>query len=99
MGVTIIGYRSTKVSGVGRALYAVAGVLLMVPALFLSPVGFFAGLAGLGVDALTLTNELIFRGLGAVILLALVVADRRRRADEVDAEAGDADAGTVAADA
>ncbi|WP_336134621.1 TRAP transporter permease [Natronomonas amylolytica] len=88
MGVTIIGYRSTKVSQLERVLYAVAGVLLMVPALFLSPVGFTAGLAGLGVDVLTSTSELVARGLGAALLAALVVADRRRRAEQAGTETG-----------
>ena len=74
MGVAIIGYRSASVPDTERVLYAVAPILLMVPALFLSPVETLFGLATGG-----LSVSLVARGVGGVLLAVLVVSDRRRR--------------------
>ena len=93
MGVAIIGYRPAFVPRVERALYAVASILLVVPALFLSPVETLFGLPTGG-----LSVSLIARGVGAVLLAVLVVGDRRRkRGADVEPDA-DIDA-TPSADA
>ena len=84
MGVAIIGHRSAPVPDAERTLYAVASILLMVPALFLSPVETLFGLATGG-----LSVSLVARGVGGVLLAVLVVSDRRRkRGADVEPDTG-----------
>ena len=74
MGAAIIGYRPAFVPRAERALYAVASILLVVPALFLSPVETLFGLPTGG-----LSVSLIAHGVGGVLLAVLVISDRRRK--------------------
>ena len=84
LGVAIIGYRSASVPRFERGLYTVSSILLMVPALFLSPVEALFGLATGG-----LSVSLVARGVGGVLLVALVIRDRRReREPELGPDAG-----------
>ena len=84
MGVAIIGYRSASVPDTERVLYAVAPILLMVPALFLSPAETLVGIETGGTSV-----GLVARGVGGVLLAALVIRDRRReREAELDPDAG-----------
>ena len=84
MGVAIIGYRSASVPDTERVLYAVASILLMVPALFLSPAETLVGIETGGASV-----GLVARGVGGVLLVALVIRDRRReREAELGPDAG-----------
>ncbi|NUE02611.1 TRAP transporter permease [Halorubraceae archaeon YAN] len=76
LGVTIIGYYNSEVTGVDRALFSVSSLLLMVPALILLPAETVFSLAGVSVSLHTLTFDLIFRGLGAALLVGLIVRNR-----------------------
>ena len=82
LGVAIIGYYHADVSRVSRALLLVAAVLLSVPGMVLLPLSTGIGLFGVDVALYTLTNDLILRGVGGVMLVAGLVRNRRRAAAE-----------------
>ncbi len=71
LGVTIIGYQYTGVSRFGRAGYAGASVLLMVPEVILLPASPVLGAAGPA-------SGVVLRALGFVVLVVLTVRNRRR---------------------
>ncbi|MGZ0745688.1 TRAP transporter permease [Haloparvum sp. AD34] len=72
LSVTIIGFLDDEVTGAKRVGFALASVLLMVPALLLSPVGSLLGVAGVDVTLYTVTTDVVARGLGGLLLVGLV---------------------------
>ena len=87
LGIAIIGYYRTDVARTSRVVFIVAAVLLSVPGMVLMPAGTALGLAGVDVTLFTLTNDLVLRGVGAVMLVAGVIRNRRRAAGEAPEEA------------
>ena len=88
LGVAIIGYYHADVSRVSRVLLLVAAVFLSVPGMVLLPLSTGVGLFGVDVALYTLTNDLILRGVGGVMMIVGLLRNRRRAATEPDA--GDA---------
>jgi len=88
LGVAIIGYYHADVSRVSRVLLLVAAVFLSVPGMVLLPLSTGVGLFGVDVALYTLTNDLILRGVGGVMMIVGLLRNRRRAATEP--EAGDA---------
>jgi TRAP transporter 4TM/12TM fusion protein len=82
----IIGYYRTHVRSGARLGFIVASLLLSVPGLLLMPAGAALGAVGLDIVAYTLTADIALRAVGGVLLVVLVVANRRRaaRGDEAD---------------
>ncbi|WP_418284806.1 TRAP transporter permease [Halorubrum sp. DTA46] len=78
LGVAIIGFYHTDVRSGSRASLLAASVLLSVPGMVLLPLGTALGFVGLDVTLYTLSNDLIARGLGAVMLAIGLVRNRRR---------------------
>ena len=78
LGVTIIGYYKTDVSTASRTLLAIAAILLSVPGMVLLPLSTAVGFVGVDVALYTLTNDLILRGIGAVLLVSGLLRNRRR---------------------
>jgi len=76
LSVTVIGFLDEEVSGVERAGFAAAAVLLMVPALFLSPLGSVLGVAGLDAAVYTVMTDVAARLVGGAMLVSLVVKAR-----------------------
>jgi hypothetical protein len=52
--------------------------LLSVPGLVLMPAGTALGMVGIDVVAYTITTDIALRAVGGALLVALVVANRRR---------------------
>ncbi|MES3517699.1 MAG: TRAP transporter fused permease subunit [Natronomonas sp.] len=79
LGVAIIGYRTTLVSGGERIGYTVAALLLSIPGMLLMPAE--TALAAVGIEAVLFTtlNDVGVRIVGGILLVALLFADRRRR--------------------
>ncbi|MFT4885401.1 MAG: TRAP-type uncharacterized transport system fused permease subunit, partial [Natronomonas sp.] len=82
---SIIGYYRTDVRLPARVAFGVAALLLSVPGLVLMPAGTALGMVGLDVVAYTLATDIALRAVGGALLVALVVANRRR----ANAEGGD----------
>ena len=80
LGVAIIGYYHTYVSRVSRASLIAAAVFLSVPGMVLLPAGTALGFVGVDVMLHTLTNDLLLRVVGAVMLAAGLIRNRRRAA-------------------
>ncbi|QLG60490.1 TRAP transporter permease [Halorarum salinum] len=72
LGVAIIGFYDDEVPTVGRVGYALASLLLMVPALLLSPAAAGLGLVGLDLVAYTTTTDVLARFAGAGLLAVLL---------------------------
>ncbi|WP_418279883.1 TRAP transporter permease [Halorubrum sp. DTA98] len=78
LGVAIIGYYHTHVSRVARVSLIAASIFLSVPGMVLMPAGTGLGIVGIDVALYTLTNDLVLRGVGAVLLAAGLIRNRRR---------------------
>ncbi|GAB3417301.1 TRAP transporter permease [Haloparvum alkalitolerans] len=76
LSVTIIGYLDDEVPTGARVGFGVVSVLLMAPALLLTPAGTLAGLAGIDVALYTVTTDVATRAVGAAGLVALVATTR-----------------------
>ncbi|MWV64373.1 TRAP transporter fused permease subunit [Halorubrum sp. JWXQ-INN 858] len=88
LGVAIIGYYHASVSRASRAALMTAAVFLSVPGMVLLPAGTALGTFGVDVMLHTLTNDLALRGVGAVMLVAGLVRNRRRARTVADRAAG-----------
>ena len=82
LGIAIIGYYQTDVSRVARVGFITAAVLLSIPGMVLMPLGTALSVVGTEMTLFTLTNDLLLRAVGGGLLVALVVANRRRASDE-----------------
>ena len=82
LGIAIIGFYHTTVSRPGRAGFITAAVLLSVPGMLLMPLGTVLGVAGVEMTLYTLTNDIVLRVVGGVLLAVLLVANRRQAANE-----------------
>jgi len=82
LGIAIIGFYHTTVSRPGRAGFIAAAVLLSVPGMLLMPLGTTLGVAGVEITLYTLTNDIVLRVVGGVLLAVLLVANRRQAAGE-----------------
>jgi len=82
LGVTIIGYRTTRVSSVRRVLYGLSSVLLTVPALFTTLLGAAVTVESQSVETLAL------RTVGAALLVGLVLYERRTEREPSATEKG-----------
>ena len=80
LGVAIIGYYHTHVRRGSRASLIAAAVFLSVPGMVLLPAGTALGLLGLDLTLHTLTNDLLLRAVGAIMLVVALVRNRRRTA-------------------
>ncbi|ELY50000.1 TRAP transporter permease [Natronorubrum bangense] len=78
LGVTIIGYQYSSVSSVGRALYSVASVLLMVPELPLLVAEGLLTVVGVAPSLTTFEVTVSLRGIGLVMLAGLTNHNRSR---------------------
>ncbi|MFC6863177.1 TRAP transporter permease [Halomicroarcula sp. GCM10025817] len=77
LAATVIGYVSAPVSRFERTAFALSSVLLMAPGLVVSTVYDITGLLGLGGGEMTLAMDLVLRGLGLVLFVALVTKNRQ----------------------
>ena len=82
LAIAIIGYYRTHVSRPARIGFGVSAVLLSVPGMLLLSAEGIVAIAGVGVTLLTPTLDLALRGVGALLFVALVVANARRASDE-----------------
>ncbi|WP_254766217.1 TRAP transporter permease [Salinilacihabitans rarus] len=80
LGVTIIGYQYAEVDGVGRGLFSVSSILLMVPELAVLVADPLLALVGGPGAPLTFTVTFPLRVVGLAMLVALTGANRRREA-------------------
>ncbi len=87
LGPTVIGYYYTDVSGVVRALLAVASVLLMVPLALFDVAQGLLTLAGTGIAVDPLVVDLTLRAVGLALFLALTVKNRRAMTAEPSEDA------------
>ena len=97
LGVAIIGYYRTYVPRGQRAWLVVAAVFLSVPAMVLLTISGTLGVAGVTVTVDTLANDLLLRGVGAVMLVVALIRNRRRAATPSDTPDGPAEDTTEAA--
>ena len=100
LGVAIIGYYRTGVRSGSRGALVAAAVLLSVPGMVLLPASAALGLAGVDAALYTVSNDLIARGVGAAMLVAGLVGNRRRAGGGgVETDAAETARGTGAGDA
>ncbi|CDK39692.1 TRAP transporter fused permease subunit [Halorubrum sp. AJ67] len=97
LGVAIIGYYHTDVRRGSRAALVAAAVLLSIPGMVLLPASAALGLVGVDASLYTVSNDVIARGAGAV-MLAVGLIRNRRRAGERGTSTGTA-SGVTATDA
>jgi TRAP transporter 4TM/12TM fusion protein len=95
LGVTIIGYYETAVSGRNRALFAISSVLLMVPEIPLLVVEAAIGFAGVSASLTGFSVTVLLRAVGLAMLVALTLTNRRRAGAARDAESAAAAASDV----
>ncbi|RAW44281.1 TRAP transporter permease [Halorubrum sp. 48-1-W] len=95
LGVAIIGYYHADVTRLSRVSLLVAAVFLSVPGMVLLPASAALGLAGVDAALYTVTNDVVMRCVGAVMLVASLVRNRRRTAAEPDDGTPDGDATTT----
>jgi len=82
LGVAIIGYYHTDVSRISRFSFVAAAILLSVPGMVLLPLGSVLGLVGVDATLYTLSNDVVARGIGAVMLVVGLVRNRRKAGSE-----------------
>ncbi|GAB6877810.1 TRAP transporter permease [Halorubrum gandharaense] len=103
LGVAIIGYYHTHVSRLSRVSLTVAALFLSVPGMVLLPASTGLGLVGVDVAFHTVTNDVLLRAVGAVLLVGGLVRNRRRAARGADGtpvgDSAEADDRSEAADA
>jgi TRAP-type uncharacterized transport system fused permease subunit len=87
LGAAIIGYYRTGVGRIERVGFGVAALLLSVPGMLLLPAETAVGLVGVEATLFTITMDVAVRAVGGVLLVVLVVQNRRRAGREATADA------------
>ena len=86
LGIAIIGYYKTHVPRWARFAFALSSVLLSIPGMLLMPAGTALGAVGIDVTLFTLAGDIALRAVGAVLFVALVVANIRQAETESGGE-------------
>ncbi|MFW6321447.1 MAG: TRAP transporter large permease subunit, partial [Halohasta sp.] len=82
LGPSVIGYLYSPVDGIERAAFGVASLALTAPLLVHGIIQGLLGLVGLQLGVDPLVFDLVLRGLGLVLFVALVVDNRRASEDK-----------------